>query len=245
MKKLILFFVLAFLMTLRVGAQQYTSMSGLIHVPSAEMDAEGDARIGVHYLNQHMVPDVFSYEGEKYNTFDHYVSITPFWWIEIGYTCTLLKIDKYKINKLTNKDRYFSFKLNPLREGKWWPAVAVGCNDIADSRSVKDETADGELYFANYYLAATKHVDLSGNEIGVHLSYRHYTKAYNDKWNGVVGGVTFRPEFAKNCRVIAEYTGSDINVGIDCLLLKHLLMQASLQSGKYFSGGICYTVNLF
>lgn len=87
--------------------------------------------------------------------------------------------------------------------------------------------------------------NLSGNEIGVHLSYRHYTKEYNDRWNGVVGGVTFRPEFAKNCRVIAEYTGSDINVGIDCLLLKHWLMQASLQSGKYFSGGICYKLNLF
>lgn len=27
------------------------------------------------------------------------------------------------------QDRYFSIKIRPLKEGKWWPAIAVGAND--------------------------------------------------------------------------------------------------------------------
>lgn len=72
-------------------AQQYTGMSGLIHVPSGEMDEAGEARIGVHFLNKEFTPEKgFNYEG-KYNTLSHYLSITPFSWLEIGYTCTLQK----------------------------------------------------------------------------------------------------------------------------------------------------------
>lgn len=64
-------------------------------------------------------------------------------------------------------------------------------------------------------------------------------------WNGVVGGITYRPSFARNLRAIAEYTGNEINVGADYLLWKHLFLQATLQDGKYFSGGVCFCVNLF
>ena len=72
-------------------AQQYTGMSGLIHVPSADMDESGVARVGAHFLNREFTPDVgFDYEG-KYHTISHYLSITPFRWMEIGYTCTLQK----------------------------------------------------------------------------------------------------------------------------------------------------------
>ncbi|MBD9094588.1 MAG: hypothetical protein EGQ20_18980, partial [Bacteroides oleiciplenus] len=80
---------------------------------------------------------------------------------------------------------------------------------------------------------------------GIHAAYRKWKRDYNRKWNGLVGGITYQPSFARNFRVIAEYTGDDINVGADCLLWKHLLLQASLQDGKYFSGGICFQMNLF
>lgn len=62
-------------------AQQYTGMSGLIHVPSGEMDEAGEARVGAHFLNKEFTPDKgFNYEG-KYNTLSHYLSITPFSWL--------------------------------------------------------------------------------------------------------------------------------------------------------------------
>ena len=70
-------------------------------------------------------------------------------------------------------------------------------------------------------------------------------KNYNSKWNGVVGGITYNPSLARSLRVIAEYTGNEVNIGADCLLWKHLLLQATLQNGKYFSGGVCFQTNLF
>lgn len=235
-------------------AQLYTGLSGLIHVPSADMNEEGTARIGGYYMNKHFTPGDkndrygFVYEGEKYNTADFYLSVTPFRWVEIGYTFTLLKTlaegrDKPKYNQ---KDRYFSIKLNPLREGKYHPAIVIGSNDFIGSPTKRHAYGgSGAGYFCNYYIAATKHFKPGKHDIGVHLAYRYCPNAYNQRWEGVVGGITFQPSFQKNLRAIAEYTGDDINVGFDWLLWKHLFLQAVLQDGKYFSGGICFQTNLF
>lgn len=230
-----------------VAAQQYTGMTGLIHVPTAEMNREGDARLGAHFINKELLPlQGFIYKGERYHTFSHYVSITPFRWMEIGYTCTLFRWRETKgdFGGYGAKDRYFSLKLNPLREGKWWPAVAVGCNDVLDSRSFSKHKT-GELFFANYYVAASKHFDWKGTELGGHVVYRRFIRNYNDRWTGVVGGLTVRPRFAPILRGVVEYDGNGVNVGADCLLWRHLLVQVAMQRGRYFSGGLCYQLNLF
>lgn len=252
MKKMGLLLVLLG-MGLALHGQQYTGMSGLIHVPTGEMDKEGDARVGVHFLNREFSPTNFAY-----NTTTHYLSITPFSWVEVGYTCTLMKgnIEVDGVSKdggYSHKDRYFSLKLQPLKEGRWWPSVAVGANDFYGTGD-KDELTEEQLargsdgnsqYFCNYFVAASKHLHVKRHELGVHLAYRHFKRPYNAKWNGVVGGITFRPAFFPKLRAVAEYTGDDVNIGADCLLLKYFLLQATLQNGKYFSGGICLQVNLF
>lgn len=58
-----------------VSAQLYTGLSGLINIPSAEMNEEGTARIGGYFMNKHFIPDDdgqsgFIYNGEKYHTAD-------------------------------------------------------------------------------------------------------------------------------------------------------------------------------
>ena len=256
-----------------LGAQQYTGMSGLIHVPSADMDKAGAARVGVHFLNREFTPEVMAYKGLKYHTMTHYLSITPFSWMEIGYTCTLLRCPKVEHGVadetevgLYRKDRYFSLKIRPLKEkeGKWWPGIAVGANDPYSTTSkqvwsewvqpvgpssraatvTKKNNAIGSRYFANFYVAATKHVDWGGNSLGVHVAYRRWKREDNRRWDGPVGGLTFSPAFQKDLRLIAEYTGDEVNVGFDWKLWKHWLVQSSLQNGKYFSGGLCFYIEL-
>lgn len=228
-------------------AQQYTGISGLLHVPSADMHHEGDACIGIHYLNKNMLPDVgFLYNNEKYNTYDYYLSITPYSWIELSYVCTkrMDMVDGEPVYK--RKDRNFSMKIRPLQEGKYWPAVAIGCNDVASSVAsiITSNNDNVQLYFQNYYLATTKHFDLGGNELGVTLAYRYYTRDYNAKWNGIVGGVTFRPSFFPQARAIAEWTGNEFQIGIDALLFRHIFIQASLKDFKYPCVGLCFQTNL-
>ena len=126
--KRLLFVGLAIFVAIPSSAQLYTGLSGLINTPSADMNEVGTARIGTYFMNKHFTPDAigiygFHYEGEKYNTMDFYASIVPFSWVEIAYTFTLMKCKEEGYDKASycEKDRYFSVKLRPLKEGKYWP----------------------------------------------------------------------------------------------------------------------------
>lgn len=239
-------FLVIYLLPYFCTAQQYTGISGLVHIPSAEMHHEGDAFIGAHFLNKQMMPDTgFLYQGEKYNTFDYYLAITPFSWLELSYVCTERIRSKDQQGNIVkwSKDRYASIKIQPLKEGKYHPSVAIGGNDVWTSAYFEDKP-DVQLYFTNCYIVATKHFSFSGNELGVTLGYRHYFRDYNDKWDGIVGGITFRPSFFPQSRIIVEYTGNEFLIGTDVLLFQHLRLQASLKDFKYVNAGLCLQFNL-
>ena len=236
--------MLLFLFPVILPAQQYSSLSGLIHVPSADMYPEGEVRIGAHFLHKEFMTDgAFHYGGYKFNTPNCHLGITPFPWLELGFTMTFMKDVKdggqYPEDlKFDRKDRYLSIKIRPLKEGKWWPAIAIGGNDPFTT------TSGTSQYFTNYFVAMSKHFSLNGHILAAHVTYRHWDLDCNSKWNGIVGGFTYQPAFQQNFRLIAEYTGDDVNVGFDWKLWKHVLIQSSLQNGKYFSGGVCLCLNL-
>lgn len=246
MKKAITILMIVALAALTpMRAQQALGTPGLIHVPTADMDSVGVARIGAHYVDKHMIPDGMKCDKEKFNSLTNYLSITPFKWIEIGYGYTLWKLHRNKdVTQRTGfyaKDRYFSLRLQPLKEGRYWPSVVVGGNDVWGS---SDDGQSGSNYYRNYYVAATKHFDLGGYLIGGHLSYRKWKRDYNSKWNGVVGGLTLQPAFYQPLRLIGEYDGHSVNVGADCELFRYVLVQASLQQCRYPSAGLCLRIGL-
>ncbi len=228
------------LVSLTASAQFYTGMEGLIHVPTADMDSVLSARLGAHYMNKEFTPARFALDGKKYNTASIFMSVTPFKWIQLGYTQTLFRSHKNQ-NKSEKtgyytKDRYFSLRIQPIRERKWWPSVVLGGNDVWGQ-------SDGEsqsFYFRNFYVALSKHYELYGNIIGAHVAYRHWKRDYNSKWNGPVGGLTFQPSFARELRLIGEYDGDGVNVGADYLLFRRVMVQAALHHGHYFNAGGCF-----
>ena len=163
----------------------------------------------------------------------------------MSYVCTERIYRKDAQGNIVNwsKDRYASVKIRPLKEGKYYPAVAIGCNDIATG-GFNPNASNVQLYFQNWYIAATKHFEFSGNELGLTLVYRHYYRGYNAKWNGIMGGITFRPAFFPQARLMAEYTGNEFLLGMDMLLWQHLRLQASLKDFKYPNAGLCLQFNL-
>ena len=221
-----------------VRAQQYTGMGGLIHVPSAEMDTVGAVRIGGHALPKEMMPDGMRFEGDKYASSNWYFSATPLRWIELGYSFTLMKFHR-NLNKkdpdvgFYSKDRYFSVRLQPLREGRYHPSVVIGGNDVWGQR----DGGSHSFYFRNFYIAASKHLATPAGELGTHLSYRRWTKDHNSRWNGVVGGITMRPVFYSPLRLVGEWDGCGVNIGADCLLFRYVQLQASLIQCRYPSVG--------
>lgn len=230
---------------LSAAAQQYTGMQGLIHVPSADMDTVIVAHIGAHYVDQHMVPDRMTVDDEKFNSWTNYLTIQPFRWIEVGYGYTLWKRHKYKDKSQKTgfyvKDRYFSVRIQPIREGKWWPSVVIGANDVVGT---KDDGTSASNFYKNFYVAASKHIDLGGQLIGAHVAYRKWKLDSNAKWNGVVGGLTIQPSFYRPLRLIGEYDGDGVNIGADCTLFRYIMLQASLQQCKYPCAGLSLRIPL-
>ena len=232
-------------MTVVVCAQQYVGMAGMIHVPTADMDTVGVARVGVHYIPKQMMPDRMRIDGKKFNSLTNYLSVTPFRWIEVGYGYTLWKFHKNKNPQnevgFYAKDRYFSLKLQPVQEDKWWPSVALGGNDVWGSR---DDGESASNFYRNYFVALSKHVELGGHLLGGHLTHRDWKLGSNHKWNGVVGGVTFQPSFYRPLRAMAEWDGNEVNVGVDCRLFKYFLVQCALLDFHLFNAGLCLYIPL-
>ena len=251
MAKRILNIILLLMAVTLVHAQQYTATEGLLHVPSADMDSAGVIRVGAHYMPKVMMPESMTCDGEKFNSASYYLSFTPFEWVQVSVTGVLWKLHKDGSSDevgYNGKDRHFSARLRPLKEGKYWPSVVIGSDDLWGSG---DDGKTGSGYFRNYYLTATKHFDLGGNLIGTHLGYRKWKRDYNRKWDGLIGGLTFQPAFYRHLRVIAEWTGNEVNAGADCRIPlpfagpnTAILLQAGLLNARDFFCGLSLAIDL-
>lgn len=241
-----IFLSIFFLMVTAVAwGQQAMGIEGMIHVPTADMDTVGMARVGFQFVPKDMVPDAMKCDGMKFNSMTNFLSVTPFRWIELGYGYTLWKMHKNKNPKreigFYSKDRYFSVKLQLLREGSWWPSLAVGGNDVFGSRDGGESASN---YYRNYFVTASKHIDCGGHVLGAHVAYRKWKRDFNHKWNGVVGGVTYQPSFYTPLRAMAEWDGNGVNVGVDCRIYKYFLIQCGLQECQHFTGGLTLCIGL-
>jgi hypothetical protein len=225
--------------------QQYVGQSGMIHVPTADMDTAGVARVGLHYIPKEMMPDQMLYDNEKFNSLTNYLSLTAFRWVQVSYGYTLWKMHrnlrKYNKSGFYSKDRYFSLKFQPIREDQWWPSVVIGGNDVWGA---SDGGESGSNYYRNYYIALSKHVTLGDQLIGGHVAYRKWKLDSNRKWDGVVGGITVNPSFYRPLRLMCEWDGNEVNVGADCRLFKYFLVQCAFIDMHRFNAGLSLYINL-
>ena len=233
-RKVLLLIIAACLLGQVASAQMYTGLEGLLHTPSAEMGTSESIRVGGHYLNRHFIPKGYSDMDAPV----FYVAVTPYEWVEASYMVTFWKESQSSYAP----DRAFFLKVRPLKEGKWWPALVVGVQDPIGSAKGFYLTEDAPGFYSNLFLAATKHFHFLAGEWGFHLACRYYPNKGNSSWSGIVGGMTWRPDFYSPLRVTAEYYGSGVNLGIDAGLFGFLHLQLILQDFKYLSGGICVEI---
>ena len=231
--------LLLWLSALCASAQEYHGTTGLLQVPNAEIDSAGTFRGGVSFLHREFLPA----QMPKKNTLSYAVGITPFRWLEMSYAAALLYMHKNSNPKepmgYYNEDRRVNVKVSPLYEGKWWPAIAIGMDDVGRWDRIKDGNNKNN-YFQNIYIAGSKHFNIKGYELGAHLAYRYYPSNVNRDRRGVSGGISFRPGFYRPLRLVGEWDAIGVNVGVDVLLWRHLFLQAALVHGQGFTGGIGY-----
>lgn len=249
-------------------AQAFNGTTGLLHAPSADMQRDKTFMFGGNVL--HLVPlRYFSYNEITY-TFNYYLNVTFFPWLEVGYTCTLNYAEHGSTyfppqswGKYTNQDRRFNARLRLWKEG-WWkdwtPQIVLGLDDPASHNhygggEAKFDGSGMNNYFTRYYIAATKHFDFQdfGN-LGVHVSWVMGRPVHREHYNGASVGVNFRFDREPDCignkilnglNLIAEYDALTFNVGGQYSIWKdHINLIAELNDGKYFSGGIFFKVHL-
>lgn len=249
MMKFKLFFIVLFCsLSLSAFSQLTHGTTGLLHAPSAEMQRDKTFMVGGNFLNKELTPPTW-----YYHTYNYFLNVTIFPFLEVAYTCTLFKAEAlglkpYGYSGFTNQDRYFSARLRVLKEGQFWkymPAVVLGTSDpFTSSGGGQVGTTEGNGYYSRFYIAASKHIPVVGKEeIGVHLSYL-YNNRKEYKLNGFALGVTYNPSFHPQLRVIAEYDSKDFALGATYLLFKHLHVQVEMQRMKYFTGGLTYKIHL-
>ena len=229
--------VLLLCITKPLSAQEYHGTSGLLHTPSAEMRPVGTFSGGAAFLDSEVMPHMVGWNRNRpFNAPAYTLGVTLFSWLEMSYTGVLGKIRQDDgTYKYTNEDRHFNVKARLLKEGKWWPAIALGIDDFGHDFSfgIKDDKSwTGNNNFECHYAVASKHVSFNWLTLGAHLAFRTYPEKHNGDRKGWAGGITLAPTALPHSRLIAEWDGKGVNVGGDILLWRHLFLQAALVHGK-------------
>lgn len=255
MKRILTLACLLLALTGSLKAQYTYGTTGLLHMPTADMQKDKTFMAGGGYLNSHATPSRW-----KYDTWNYYLNITFFPWMEIAYTCTIF--DEWARGGkvyMKNQDRSFHGRLRIWKEGwwkEWTPQIVVGVNDLTTG-SGGDYTemgieGNGNGYFNRYYIAMTKHLRWNG-EWGIHAAYV-YNKRYKDKLNGIAMGVNYQFDLPQTSflnkamnglNLMAEYDSQFINVGARYSIWKdHINIIGELRECKYPSVGMYFKVHL-
>jgi hypothetical protein len=220
--------LLIFLFHLNSNSQSIEGTTGLLKIPSAEMQTDGTFILGANYL-----PDAITPEPFDYNTENYYFNITFLPFIEFTFRSTVLKWDEN-----TNQDRSFGLRLRLLKESKILPSIVIGGNDLYSS-----SPGMGSKYYNSLYGVATKQFILKNNRIGFTIGYGN-GGVRGENLNGIFGGISFAPAFLPSMRLMVDYDAEVVSAGAEMLFFKNLCLYGMAYDLKYFAGGLAYRIYL-
>ena len=257
-----------------IFAQHVYGTTGLLHAPTAEMQKDKTILIGGSMIEHNIYRSGYWSNSKEYDpfTYNYYLNITLFPWLEVAYTCTLVKgahgssyWPQQTWGKFTNQDRSFHGRLRLWKEGwwkRWTPQIVLGANDPGSH----ERTGGGNITFDNvgentnhltrFYLAATKHFAFrQWGTLGVHASVIQFDGLDLDNDHGVTVGVDYRfqrpadgfwNKALNGLDVMGEYYDGVWNVGANYAVWKDRInVTAALYDGRYWSVGMYFRVCLF
>ncbi len=224
--------VTCFVFSLAINMQAQYSMgnTGLLNIPTADMQETGTFMGGGNYLPNGMTPFNF-------NTGNYFVNITFLSILELSYRCTLLKTKRYDGKKgYFQQDRSMTARIRPLKEGKYRPSIVIGMDDPFKN--------SGTNYFATVYGAMTKSLSIvKGDRLTLTAGYYIPLNDYSIK-DGPFGGISYSPAFCRELTLMAEYDSDGFNVGAAGRIWKHISLHVFTRNFNCISGGIRYECKL-
>lgn len=206
----------------RVTAQSLTGMTGLITIPTAEMQPDGSVLVGAGRVHREAVtvPDA------DHHVAPFYAAITFLPMVELGFRFSpQIGVDRDALG-----DRTLMARVQVLPERGRWPAVALGAHDF-----LKSSGSETRRYNA-LYVVASKHVAPLGVPAAVHGGYgTDVIDAKGHQFVGFFGGVSIAPHPV--AEVMAEYDGTQVLVG-GRITVRGIYLVGGLASFRYGLGGM-------
>lgn len=216
-------------------AQHSMGVTGLLNIPTADMQADGTFMVGANFLPDRMLPDPWNY-----NTGNYFLNMTFLPCLEVGYRCTLMRLKTGK----WNQDRSVSLRLRPLKEGRYWPSVVLGSNDALTTGELNPlKKVESNRFFSSVYGVVTKHWMPGGHDLAVSLGWNIPFRKNNDR-DGVFGGMSYSPMFCRALSLMAEYDDKAVNMGISLRLFNHFTVHAFCYDLEAVSCGLRYELCL-
>ena len=268
-KRYLFIHILSFCSLIALG-QATSGTTGLLFMPTADMQKDKTFLFGGNYLHLSHLSGHFK-SNEVSHTFNYYINITFFPWLEIGYTCTLVHADHgstYFPEKVwgtyPNQDRAFYGRIRLWKHGGWkkcTPQIVIGADDPAThalyggGEIISGNTSTSNNYATRFYLATTKHITFKAiGELGTHLSYVYGKARDIPEYKGLAAGFNFRfnfigDEFYKKIinglNIMAEYDARTANFGFNYAFGKDQInIICAWNECKHFNGGLQFKICL-
>ncbi len=260
MRTRLLLTLAALLLAASVSRAQFADCStGLLQMPTAEMQQDGTFMITNNFLNKHSLPT----SGWNYNTFQYGLAISFWERIEIGYVCTIFN-DYWKGSQTrkdvwrVNQDRHFTGRVLLLREGDgfdWMPALVFGMSDpttgsTSSEYTDADVSGTGNGYFNRKFFVLSKHFQTVWGEVGAHAGYQ-FNRRMDYAINAPCIGVNWRPVWLQsksvldNLDVVLEFDSRTVNMGLTASIWDNRFeAMFELQNFQWVNFGIRYKLRL-
>lgn len=266
-------FVLFIWASCNLCAQMQYGTTGLLHAPTAEMQKDKTFMMGGTMMHRSTFRDSYWNAHDEYNpyTYNYYINITFFPWLEVGYTCTLVKgihnsnyWPPQTWGKFVNQDRSFHGRLRLWKEGwwkEWTPQIVLGANDPGSHEQtgggniVFDNVGDNTNHLTRFYLAASKHFTFRNwGTLGAHASILQFDGPSWENERGVALGANFRfnrpgddfwTKALNGLNLMGEYYDGTMNLGGCYSVWKERInVTGMLYDGRYLSLGMYFRVHL-
>lgn len=208
-------------------APNSVGVTGLLHIPTAEMPPVGTLLLSGGNIPRRMVPGDFRTER-----LHHYaVGVTLLPGLETTLNFTLLRL--HGARHYNNQDRNGSVRLRLLKErGRWMPQVVVGATSLL--------CEGGSSWWENYYLVATRHFHSErhgtfGLTAGYYFPHGLYARYYDRPFGGVSWTPLLLPapfEHLAQLTLMSEYDSHQWNYALRVTLLRRLSYTLGLTDGR-------------
>lgn len=231
MRRILFITLMCFLFMVELKSQSITGLTGLVSIPTAEINGDGVLTLGVSYYDK----DYLNLYRQNYDGLAVYAGFSFLPFIEVGMRFTrLLNFNEDQ----ALGDRMPSVRIKLINEGKVLPSVLFGAHDFI--RTSESKTS----YNTSTYFVLTKNFGI-GNNVNVKISSGYGFRLLNSsayQFEKFFYGTSV--SLFNTIELMGEYDSKQFNTGARLSLFDFFSVTVGLMNNKAVSATSSVMVRL-